>query len=89
MLKLFRTKTFIKEYKKQKFTDKLYAKYVTFISILLNEHILPLESMNHKLKGEHEGLFEFHIGGDLLIIYRVKENISELMRIGTHSELFK
>jgi len=89
MLKLFRTKTFIKEYKKQKFTDKLYVKYVTFVSTLLNQNSLPTEAMNHKFKGEYEELYEFHISGDLLIIYKIQNEVLQLIRIGTHSELFK
>jgi len=33
MLKLFRTKTFLKEYRKIKFSDKLYLKYVVYLPL--------------------------------------------------------
>jgi mRNA interferase YafQ len=89
MLKLFRTKIFLKEYNKLKFTDKLYIKYIIFISTLLKEEILPVEAMNHKLQGKYEDFFEFHISGDLLVIYRVKDTTLQLIRIGSHSELFR
>jgi mRNA interferase YafQ len=89
MLKLFRTKTFLKEYKKIKFTDKLYLKYVLYITALLKEETLPKEAKEHPLKGNYSDYREFHISGDLLLIYRVEDETLKLVRIGTHSELFR
>jgi len=88
MLKLFRTKTFLKEYRKIKFTDKLYLKYVVYITTLLKEESLPQEAKDHPLKGNYSDYREFHISGDLLLIYRVEDEILKLVRIGSHSELF-
>jgi len=88
MLKLFRSKTFLKEYKKIKFTDKLYLKYVIYITTLLREEDLPKEALNHSLKGNYAGYKEFHISGDLLLIYFIEDDTLKLVRIGTHSELF-
>ncbi len=88
MLKLFRTKTFLKEYKKIKFTDKLYLKYVVYMTTLLKEDSLPQEAKDHPLKGNYSDYREFHISGDLLLIYRVEDEILKLIRIGSHSELF-
>jgi mRNA interferase YafQ len=89
MLVLFRTKTFIKDYKKTRFSDKLYTKYILYISILLNNNKLPTEAKNHNLTGNLIGYKEFHLSGDLLIIYQIDEKYLKLIRIGTHSELFK
>jgi len=88
MLKLFRTKTFLKEYRKIKFTDKLYLKYVVYITTLLKEESLPQEAKEHPLKGNYSDYREFHISGDLLLIYRVEDETLKLVRIGSHSELF-
>jgi mRNA interferase YafQ len=88
MLNLFRTKTFLKEYKKIKFTDKLYTKYVIYVSKLLEERSLPPEALDHPLRGNYAGYREFHISGDLLVIYMIEEDTLKLIRIGTHSELF-
>jgi mRNA interferase YafQ len=88
MLNLFRTKTFLKEYKKIKFTDKLYTKYVIYISTLLEEKTLPPQALDHSLKGNYTGYREFHISGDLLVIYMIEDGILKLIRIGTHSEIF-
>jgi mRNA interferase YafQ len=89
MLSLFRTKTFLKEYKKIKFTDKLYSKYLTCVVSLLKSEKLSQEAMDHQLKGNYQNFREFHISGDLLIIYTVEDNVLKLIRIGTHSQLFE
>ena len=57
--------------------------------MLLQEKEFPLEAKNHSLKGEYKDYKEFHISGDLLIIYKVKNETLQLIRIGSHSELFK
>lgn len=45
----------------------------------------------HKLKGKHKGNWECHIKPDLLIIWIQIEspNVIRLIRIGSHSDLFK
>jgi len=40
------------------------------------------------LKGNYSDYREFHISGDLLLIYRVEDETLKLVRIGSHSELF-
>jgi mRNA interferase YafQ len=88
MLKLFRTKTFLKDYRKIKFTDKLYLKYIVFIGDLLKGEPLPSEAKDHPLKGNWKDCREFHVSGDLLVVYRVIEDTLELVTIGSHSEIF-
>ena len=88
-MNLFRTKTFRKEYAKAKITDTQYVKYLKFLVLLLEGNGLPLESRDHALSGEYIGFREFHIGGDLLVIYAIVDDILRLTRIGTHSQLFK
>ena len=89
LLKLFRSKTYLKEYTKIKFTDKLYLKYVIYITTLLKEENLPIESKDHQLKGSWNEFCEFHISGDLLVIYKIIDDTLYLARIGTHSQLFR
>lgn len=88
-MNLFRTKTFKKEYLKVKMTDTQYIKYLKYLVLLLEDNVLPPESRNHSLSGEYIGFKEFHIGGDLLVIYVIEDDILRLTRIGTHSQLFK
>jgi len=88
MLILFRTKTFLKDYRKIKFTDKLYLKYILFVGDLLRGEALPPEAKDHPLKGNWKDYREFHVSGDLLLVYRVIEDTLELVTIGSHSEVF-
>ena len=88
-MQLFRTKIFKKDYQKLKMTDAQYSKYIKFLSMLLDENALPLEAKDHNLIGNYSGFREFHVGGDLLVIYCIEDDILRLTRIGPHSQLFK
>ena len=88
-MQLFRAKTFKKDYQKLKLTDKQYAKYIKFLSLLLEGKALPLEARDHSLIGNYSGFRKFHIGGDLLVVYYIEDDIIRLTRIGTHSQIFK
>jgi mRNA interferase YafQ len=57
--------------------------------MLLDGKKLPLEARDHNLIGNYSGFKEFHVGDDLLVIYRIEDDILRLTRIGTHSQLFK
>ena len=52
---------------------------------------LPEKYRPHKLSGNYKNYWECHIKPDWLIIWRQnnKSGIIELVRTGTHSELFK
>jgi len=88
-MQLKRHKHFRKDELKVKLTDEQYAKRIKYLSCILNNEPLPVEARDHSLIGEYIGFREFHLGGDVLMIYTVKENILYLQRIGTHSQLFK
>ena len=88
-MRLFRTKILKKDYQKLKMTDTQYAKYIRFLSMLLDGKELPLEARDHNLIGNYSGFKEFHVGGDLLVIYSIADDILRLTRIGTHSQLFR
>lgn len=88
-MKLFRTRIFKKDYQKLKMTDTQYTKYIKFLSMLLDGKELPIEARDHNLIGNYSSFKEFHIGGDLLVIYCIEDDILRLARVGTHSQLFK
>lgn len=88
-MELFRAKTFKKDYQKLKISDKHYAKYIKYLSLLLEGKALPLEARDHSLIGNYLSFREFHIGGDLLVVYYIEDDIIRLTRIGTHSQIFK
>ncbi|HRF56118.1 MAG TPA: type II toxin-antitoxin system mRNA interferase toxin, RelE/StbE family [Campylobacterales bacterium] len=40
------------------------------------------------MDGEWSDFREFHIGGNLLVIYKIQGKTLNLLRIGSHSQLF-
>ena len=89
MLDIAIHKTFAKDIKKAQLNPTNTAKLFMYISLLLNQEALPAEARDHDLAGNYRDTREFHISGDLLVIYRIEENTLELLRVGTHSQLFK
>jgi len=69
-------------------SNQHYSKYITFLAELINERDLPQEAKDHSLSGKYQDTREFHISGDLLIIYFTTQTELVLIRIGTHSQLF-
>ena len=58
--------------------------------LLINEQPIPQEYYPHMLQGEYKGCMECHIQGDFLLIWIDEVNdIIELVRLGSHSELFR
>lgn len=88
MLTIRRQKLFLKDLIKVKMSNQHYSKYISYLAKLLNEENLPVEARDHSLTGEYQDTREFHISGDLLIIYFITETELVLIRIGTHSQLF-
>ena len=86
---LKRHKYYKKDASKVKLTDEQYAKRLKYLSRILEGISLPNEARDHELIGEYKGFREFHLGGDMLIIYKVVDDVLYLQRMGTHSQLFK
>jgi len=89
MYKIFRTNIFKKDYKKLSAQDKSLVKDI--IIQLSQGKELDKKYKDHKLIGDYLGCRECHIKPDLLLIYRVDNEILELalVRVGSHSKLFK
>lgn len=62
------------------------------ITILANKGHMGLDKKHkaHKLSGTYKGYWECHVKPDLLLIWDENEqiNLLELVRTGTHSDLF-
>ena len=88
MYKIFRTSSFKKDYKKLNSKEKELLK--TVIAKLANGEELEERYKDHNLIGNYLGCRECHIKPDLLLIYRVNDDILELalVRVGSHSKLF-
>ena len=85
--KIFTTKTFKKDFKKLSKSDK--EKLYAVLDKLAKG--LPLEEKykDHKLIGNFLNCRECHIKPDLILIYKIEQESQILVRIGSHSELFK
>jgi mRNA interferase YafQ len=88
ILRLFKTNQFKRSFKKLQLNDVEEQAFIDVAYKLLNEIVLDEKYRNHPLKGEYLGYQECHVKPDLLLIYRIEENVLKLVDIGTHSELF-
>lgn len=88
MYEIFRTNSFKKDYKK--LTPKEKSELKEVITILAYDKELEQKYKDHKLIGNYLGCRECHIRPDLLLIYRIDNEILELalVRVGNHSKLF-
>lgn len=73
---------------------KYYIEFLTPIWIdilqkLLTDEPLPEKAKDHPLTGELKEFRDCHIKPDLALIYRKIEQDLELVRLGSHSDLFK
>ena len=89
MYSIFRVSSFKKDYKKLTTQEKEALK--TVITTLAKGDTLDEQYKDHKLIGNYIGCRECHVKPDLLLIYKIDNNILELalVRTGNHSKLFK
>ena len=77
-----------REGKSPKNKDLLF-KLQTIIDLLADDEELPLNLQDHLLVGEFVGMRELHVKPNLLLVYRkLKDGTLELLRLGSHSEIF-
>lgn len=50
---------------------------------------MPGRNRDHGLSGNWTGFRECHVKPDLLLIYEKPEGVLRLVRLGSHSELFR
>lgn len=91
--KVIYTTKFKKDLKRYRSYPQKRAKIVEVVEMLANGVEIPTSMRPHHLFGNYVGYMELHIEGDLLLIWiERKENGEEeihLVRLGSHSELFK
>jgi mRNA interferase YafQ len=85
---IFRTSSFKKGFRKISAKDQ--DKVLSIIEKLANGDMLDTKYKDHALIGNFAGCRECHIKPDLLLVYRISDDILELalIEIGSHSELF-
>ena len=89
MKKIYPSSQYKKDYKRYRYQPKKIAALIQVIDLLVNDQPIPAEYQSHMLHGEYKGCMECHIQGDFLLIWIDEEHdIIELVRLGSHSELF-
>jgi mRNA interferase YafQ len=81
---------FKKDFKKYRNHPKKLQKLLGVLRMLENEEELPEALRAHMLLGQLKDCIECHIEDDFLLIWFDQDNdIIQLLRLGSHSELFK
>jgi mRNA interferase YafQ len=92
MRRIERTNVFHRDFKREKrgqHRREVEALLTLAISLLAEDKPLPEKNRDHALAGEWQDFRECHLKPDLLLIYRKSErDILQLVRMGSHSELF-
>ena len=90
MKKLFPSTQFKKDYKRFKKQPQKIDALKEVLKLLQEEKPIPAEYLPHMLHGNYKGCMECHIQGDFLLIwFDPNTDIIELVRLGSHSELFR
>jgi mRNA interferase YafQ len=93
MLEIQKSHQFKKDFKREINNAQhknLLREFEMLIQLLQTESPLPPRYRLHRLKGEYLGYLECHLRPDLLMIFQVKDGkVLQLVRLGSHSELFK
>ena len=90
MKKLFPSTQYKKDYKRYKKYPKKIDALKEILKLLQEEKPIPGEYLPHMLHGNYTGCVECHIQGDFLLIwFDPNSDIIELVRLGSHSDLFR
>ncbi|MBP5790010.1 MAG: type II toxin-antitoxin system YafQ family toxin [Neisseriaceae bacterium] len=80
---------FKRDMKKQPFELFFSEEWNEVTNALMNGKAMKEKYCDHDLKGNWKGHRECHIKPDLLLIYKKRDDgIIQLVRIGSHSELY-
>lgn len=89
MKKLHPTTQYKKDYKRFRNNPKKIEKLMLILNMLQSETPVPAEYCPHMLTGNYAGYMECHIKGDFLLIWFDRETDQiDLVRLGSHSNLF-
>ena len=89
MKKLQPTTQYKKDYKRIRNNAQKVKDLKEILKKMMNEEPVPAEYLPHKLTGNYKGCMECHIQNDFLLIWIDEVNdIIELVRLGSHYELF-
>ena len=89
MRKLRYTTAAKKDLKRYRNNPRKMAALYEALRYLLDDVPLPPDYLRHRLVGQYAGCWECHVGGDFLLVWVDDDaDVIEIVRIGSHSELF-
>lgn len=84
------TTQYRKDLKRYRNQPKKLAALADILEKLKYDIPIPSEYRPHPLHGNYEGCLECHIGSDFLLIwFDQQRDIIELVRLGSHAEMFR
>lgn len=81
-------KSFKRDAKKH-YLHLLTPEWTKVLHCLLKRIPLPERYRDHALTGDFKGFRDCHIKPDLVLIYRIENDILELHHLNSHSEIFR
>jgi mRNA interferase YafQ len=92
MREIFYTSTFEKDLKTvRKYSSFKADKLKSYINKLANGEKLPESAHDHKMKitspKKYQGMRDFHIAPDIVVVYKIDDTSISLIRIGQHNHL--
>lgn len=90
-MKIKPTSTYKNDLKKYQHKKPVLQELDRVLKLLIKKKKLPEKYCDHLLSGKWNPARECHIKPDVLLIYQIenKEDILKLIRLGSHSDLFK
>ena len=89
MKKLKASSQYKKDLKRYRNNPRIIAELMTVLGYLQNEVPIPANYKPHLLRGDYHGCMECHIQNDFLLIWIDPDTDQiDLIRLGSHSELF-
>lgn len=88
MKRLHPSSQFKKDLKRYRHRQAKLAALERVLDLLINGEPLPKQYLCHRLSGNYEDCLECHIESDFLLIWIDDNDVVELIRLGSHSELF-
>ena len=89
MKALRRTSQFKKDVKRMEKRGNDFNDFKEIVKLLLGGQKIDTKYRDHALIGQYSGTRECHVGPDWLIIYESTQEEIVLIRMGSHSDLFK
>ena len=85
-----RTTAFKRDFKREKRGPhrNLDAELAALVQLLAQDAALPAHHHDHALSGNWSRYRDCHLKPDLVLVYRKPEGKLQLIRLGSHSELF-